>query len=272
MDGKGTQTYNQPEHKMSVIHTTTDYSMFSLLEENRNVGKLTSLRRSMATKNMLNAFPLIVNEKMQVIDGQHRLEVAKELGLQVFYIISSDVELHDVPMAAAAVSKWSNMDFCTHYAKKGVQPYAELLSILKMYPSVTFGLLSVAFALSGNHGMTGHSVSSFRNGTWRGATLPYIRRTLDICNRVSPVLKKEAWRRYFVGAVGRLVRWEDFDEELLIKKINSFPTEVVQCIDIRKTLEMLQSIYNYRNRYRITFPAFVLDNDKRPDAEKKSLF
>lgn len=249
------------------IASTYDYGIFKLLCENRNVGKLVPLRRSMAKKNMMSAFPLIVNEEMQVLDGQHRLAVAKELGLQVFYVVDDSIELKDVPMAAAAVSKWTNRDYCTHYAKKGVNPYIELLSILKEYPEITLGTLSTAFSFSQAGGVR-HGQGSFRDGTWKGASIPYIKKSLSICRCLSPVIKKEAWRRCFVGAIGRLTRWEDFDEGRLIKKISNYPTEVVPCIDIRKTLEMLQAIYNYKHKYRDTFPAFVIDNDNRPDAKK----
>ena len=70
------------------IHQTTDYSMFQTLEGNRNLNKLhlKRLKNSFQKKYLLS--PIIVNEKFEIIDGQHRFEAGKQLGLPINFLIA----------------------------------------------------------------------------------------------------------------------------------------------------------------------------------------
>ena len=56
---------------------TNDYNTFKVMPGNRPVNKLhvRRLSKSMEEKHLMS--PILVNEKMQVIDGQHRLEAQK---------------------------------------------------------------------------------------------------------------------------------------------------------------------------------------------------
>lgn len=63
------------------IKRTNNYDMFKRLEGNRFVDpkKVNKLKKSINEVGYISN-PIIVNEKMEVIDGQHRLEALKELG------------------------------------------------------------------------------------------------------------------------------------------------------------------------------------------------
>ena len=77
-----------------MIKTTSDYSQFKLMEQNRDVSldnrKAKNLAKSMQQHGWLNAFPLMAKKRgnsLVVIDGQHRLSVAIEYGIPVKYVI-----------------------------------------------------------------------------------------------------------------------------------------------------------------------------------------
>lgn len=63
--------------QIMAVFTTKDYSKFKHLEGNRNIVKphLKRLKASME-KNYLFS-PILINEKHEIIDGQHRFEVCK---------------------------------------------------------------------------------------------------------------------------------------------------------------------------------------------------
>ena len=67
------------------VQTTSNYSLFTSLEGNRNVNKLhvKRLKESMQKKYLFTV--IIVNEKYQIIDGQHRFTACK--GIRVAYKI-----------------------------------------------------------------------------------------------------------------------------------------------------------------------------------------
>jgi hypothetical protein len=69
---------------------TSDHGIFKKCPTNRPIDptNLRHIKASLMINNMLEFRPIMVNKNMEVIDGQHRLEAAKELGLEVFYQIN----------------------------------------------------------------------------------------------------------------------------------------------------------------------------------------
>ena len=86
------------------IHYTKDYHVFTYLKGNRDVVNkhVRDLSGEIETRDL--EIPIIVNEKMEVCDGQHRLEAYKVLGKQVPYIIKEGLELE--PMALVWQTHW----------------------------------------------------------------------------------------------------------------------------------------------------------------------
>lgn len=79
------------------IQRTNNYYMFKRLEGNRFVDpkKVNKLKKSIDEVGYISN-PIIVNEKMEVIDGQHRLEALKELGKPVEYIVQKNLDIKEV--------------------------------------------------------------------------------------------------------------------------------------------------------------------------------
>jgi ParB-like nuclease domain len=72
------------------ILKTRDYEQFKTITSNRDVNRLhvKKLSESIKQKNLLWAKPPLVNEKNQLIDGQHRLEACQLIGADFFYIVA----------------------------------------------------------------------------------------------------------------------------------------------------------------------------------------
>jgi hypothetical protein len=70
----------------SAIYKTTDYDIFKTLAENRpiSVKQVGKLVREIQRKNMLHIKPIDVTADMEVVDGQHRLAAARELGVPIY--------------------------------------------------------------------------------------------------------------------------------------------------------------------------------------------
>ncbi len=78
---------------MDQIEKTKDYSIFKFLKGNRplNRAHLKKLKASIEKNNHLNLHPIVVNQNYEIIDGQHRLECAKQLNVHIFFIRSDKV-------------------------------------------------------------------------------------------------------------------------------------------------------------------------------------
>lgn len=109
------------------IYEETDYSKFKKLSDNRDVlsGRLSKLMASFSVKQILN--PIIVNEKMQIIDGQGRYETLKKMGKPIQYIVADGANSDDCKRMNRYNTKWSALDFAKSYAASGNQNYVNLL-------------------------------------------------------------------------------------------------------------------------------------------------
>jgi hypothetical protein len=108
------------------IQVTQDYSLFRRIKGNRILSQPHVKRLLEAIKDDPKAItynPIIVNEKMQVIDGQHRLEAIKKLELPVHYVRVDDIGLATVQKLNSISKMWSPMDYAKSFAENGNEEY-----------------------------------------------------------------------------------------------------------------------------------------------------
>src|SRR5258708_2908989 len=72
------------------IFASCEYDSFKILNSNRKLNKLhlKRLEEIISVNNRLHLHPILVNADYEVIDGQHRLSVARKLGVPIYYIKS----------------------------------------------------------------------------------------------------------------------------------------------------------------------------------------
>ena len=114
--------------KVGEVLKTYDLSIFKQLPGNRppNLLHIKRLRQSMIDHGVLMC-PIIVNENMEVIDGQHRLLAAKGLdGVPIYYIKAENYRLEQVHTLNMNQKNCSKKDFVDGYAEMGLEPYIKL--------------------------------------------------------------------------------------------------------------------------------------------------
>ncbi|MBQ2600753.1 ParB N-terminal domain-containing protein [bacterium] len=81
-----TQIIRNNDEIVSAVYRTTDYDKFKTLDGNRTVEKsrVNKILKSINDNGYIHC-PIIVNERMEIIDGQGRLEAVKQLGIPVEY-------------------------------------------------------------------------------------------------------------------------------------------------------------------------------------------
>jgi len=119
---------------MSIIEKTKEYSQFKILDGNRPIEKyhIKKLIKSIENDNRLNLHPIIVNKDFYVIDGQHRLEAAKSLGVEIFFIQSENInDLHVIECNVNQKS-WEVENYIDYFAvKERKAEYIQLKEMMK---------------------------------------------------------------------------------------------------------------------------------------------
>ena len=111
---------------VGTIYETTDYDAFSFLHFNRN---------AKPRKDLLDALekygrffePIIVNEDLEVLDGQHRLLSAKLKETPIsFYVVDDATAKQVIKSVNTERKSWSMREYVDFYARLGDENYSIL--------------------------------------------------------------------------------------------------------------------------------------------------
>ena len=124
------------------ILRTTDYDLFRLLDENRDISKSNEkkLTTSLSRKNVFGASTILVKQHTDgfyyIYEGQHRYVVLKELGQPIDFIINHNLTKDDISLMNTASEVWLLKDFLKRFVTKGTnQSYIKLKVLIDEYSS-----------------------------------------------------------------------------------------------------------------------------------------
>lgn len=249
---------------ISQVYQTSDYSMFKTLRGNRKVSKAHVLRlRKSMEKNLLLTI-IIVNELFEIIDGQHRFEVLKELGLPVTYVIITGYGLNEVRIFNAGMSNWGNMEYLNSFCDLGFPEYLKFRNFMRRFPD--FNISSSEAILTDRLGRNTKSnivlksetnkrgsyfINSFTEG---GLIIPDY--DLSVENAEKIMMIKPHFDRFndtlFVRAILGVFRLEYYSHARMIDRIKANPTRLQKCANVTQYKLLLEDIYNFRSREKVS--------------------
>ena len=147
----------------STIYKTKDYDMFKSIKANRMISptNYNKLVRSMSEKQLVT--PICVNEKMEIIDGQHRYMAAKELGKPVYYYIEPGYREEEMKRANLVSSNWNKNDFLNMFISQNDPTYIKIKELMDTYSIVVSDMIKIISAIrEDNYRETG---LAFEEGT-----------------------------------------------------------------------------------------------------------
>lgn len=120
---------------MKEILETTNYDLFKKLEGNRatTVDRVNKIKKSIMEVGYITS-PILVNENMEIIDGQGRFEALRELKLPVEYIMQPGLNFKECVAMNVYQTNWNSMDYIKSYAEKGNQNYIYFYKLLEEFP------------------------------------------------------------------------------------------------------------------------------------------
>lgn len=127
------------------VYTTKDYSIFRRLVGNRDIpeSRISKIVESIQTIGWVRN-PIIVNEKMEVIDGQGRLTALQRLGMPIEYVIAEGAGNKECIYMNMNMVNWKLPDFIKSYAEQGNTNYQRLLALMEKYVGGNLDIISTA--------------------------------------------------------------------------------------------------------------------------------
>lgn len=231
---------------------TKDYTMFKTIGGNRDVRsrQVNKLIKAIEKKNLLKHHPILVNEGMFVIDGQHRLQAAQALGADIHYEIVNGLTLKDVMSLNSNTSTWKLRDFINSYMRLDNPHYAELDEFVTDYGLNT---LPSAALLTGA-GVTGggsHLSEAIREGNFKVTDRDRAHRVADVvvalAEHSTDLLQKD---REFIRAINILIDNEGFDSDRLLETLKTSGWKIIKQFDYKRYILHIEELYNYKKSTR----------------------
>lgn len=247
---------NQVQKKqVNVVYQTANLDQFVTIDGNRtpNPAHVKRLVDSINKHGVL-CNPILVNEQMQVIDGQHRLLACRETNSEVFYIILPGYNLDEVHTLNLNQKNWTKKDYMFGYAGMGIQSYVKLA---KFYAenndfhfsdciSLCSNLSSASsLALSGKN-----SMQVFEEGTW-------VARDMNLAQTWATQLRqlKPHYGGYnrsgFVGVMVMMLQNPKFNFKEFLHKVSMQPGALRDCANREQYRNLIHDIYNWRSRNKV---------------------
>lgn len=125
--------------KINTVYETRDYSKFKLLSGNRVIEETRKAKIRESIKNVgLVRYPILCNERMEIIDGQGRFAVCKEDELPVYFIIEPGIGINECINMNINQGNWKISDYISSYADRGNLNYVRLRDFLDQNPKYNF--------------------------------------------------------------------------------------------------------------------------------------
>ena len=240
---------------------TTDYSLFKTLKGNREVNPVHVERLIRSFKNKHLISPITVNQHWEIIDGQHRFETAKRLGLHIDYIIVNDYGIEEVQILNSNTSNWKAIDYLDGYCDLGFEHYIVFRDFMQRYPDfsikpceimLTERVSDLAKTFKDNQGKT----RSLRTGDFITGRLVIrdLKKAEDMAEKLRMI--KPYFERYnqatFVKAMMTIFRNPEYNHAQFLSKLAQQPTALQACVTTKQYHILIEDIYNYRSQKKVS--------------------
>lgn len=240
------------------ILKTTDYDMFKLLEDNRDIkdARVARLVLMIQDCNDLHLHPIIVNKNMEVIDGQTRLSAAKMLEVPIYYIVDENYSSKKMITINTSQDSWTVADFMKYWLIHGSEEYLKL----KNFMDETNFSLQICLRWNGEGG---EDTKMFKEGKFEFKVQPKHRRAIDAVLRFIEFLRDTGFRaermyqsRNFHQASKIFFMDQKVDHERFFDRLERCPIRFKYVIGKDDYVRQFVDIYNYdmrKNKLEIVY-------------------
>lgn len=223
------------------MQETTDYKKFKFLKGNRaiderHVARL--CRRFEENGNFTQIMPVLVNEKMEVFDGQHRIMALQKLGWPVFYVVQTGLAISSVIALNTGHKNWTWLDYATSYSDQGMRDYQYFLDYCKN-SKLHFTTILYFSTVS-----TGSKVNSaFREGNLK-ITDPF--KTRDLIEQFSDVVDETQIENRSLSIAFRSVATiPGYNHAKMMDQVATHKHILMNCYSTHDYEEALHEMYKY---------------------------
>ena len=255
MLGQKYERYNQGEDSKinSDVMKSSDYEKFSILEQNRVVNDKHVNELVVSIQNNGQLTPIIVNEKFEIIDGQHRFDACKILKQSVMYLISYKTSINEVILMNNTQKSWKLHDYLRCFSDKkwnNHETYQKVDKFMREHDlklTTCIVLLSEGTGSGGSTGtaLTGQGLVSFRKGTYKIGNLARAQAIAKILSEIKSFAPDLVGSDRFCRSYCKLSLEPKWDHDSAVYQIKKYRRKYDGASSKEEALQGLLAVYNY---------------------------
>ena len=234
------------KEKAYEVYTTKNYDIFKRLVGNRDIpeSRISKIVASIQEIGWIRN-PIVVNEKMEVIDGQGRLTALQRLGMPVEYIIAEGAGSQECIYMNMNMVNWKQPDFIKSYAEQGNVNYQRLLSLMNLYVG---GNLHIIFTALYRISKPRHK--EIKQGTLQITEQQYFEAVARL-KYIQPILEKLDMAKLpgsIIMLMHTLIYYYDYvevDKDRLKKKVMKYIYNSNPWVTAGDCEKEVENVYNY---------------------------
>ncbi len=233
------------------IYFTTEYGRFKFMKGNRDLveSKIKKIIKAIESGvDILKYSPIIVNKDMEIIDGQHRFAVSKQLKQNVYYVIKEDADLSIVPAINSNSSKWRTADFLASYIDLSKVPYKQLQAFMESFPKMS--IPTAAKMLHAGTVTNQEAMEAFRDGLLTTDHQDTAYDLAEMLKDFEPHMENPYSERMF-RVISQLKDNGKYDHDLMVKKLEASGKRIEDIGNPKSIISQMELIINHHSQKRI---------------------
>ena len=231
---------------MSTLLTTKEYKSLKIRQDNRKTsdGQIRQLMESIEKHGFIT--PIIVNSKMEIIDGQNRVKAAQNLGVPIEYKVhDGNGKMAELLADLQISSKWKAKDYLRYYIRHNRKDYKEFKKFITEYEIS----ISVGVMLFFSTDVGGTANNKFK----KGLLIVDDEKMADATNKIKKIniirMMCDGWSHFrnedrFVRAIYTTQNHRFYRHTEMIKKIKKDTSKIRKATSVRDYVWMFNHVIN----------------------------
>ena len=223
------------------ILKTNDYSIFKNLVGNREIQKRADQICETIRKIGFRKQPILVNENMEIIDGQARFEALRRLNLPIQYVVEQGIGLEECRIMNSANKAWNRTDYIYSYASEGNMNYQRIIELSERFQVQDQQIVMMACGLDCHFKKIKEGKLVVDDEHYALAI-----KRLSVFKKYEPLLTKFGGKKKtFACAIFWLADC-DIDHDYMVEKLTKFNPDEFYTNSTETVIESMQRAYNFK--------------------------
>lgn len=245
------------------VYRTNNYKLFKYLDGNRNV-EMTRVKKVVdsITNNGYILNPIVVNEKMEIIDGQARRVALEQLNMPIDYVVAYGAGVKECIALNKYSTSWGVANYINSHADLGEISYIYFRELMKEY-SGKFNINTIYLAIK-NKCRAGGKADELMNGTFSCSQEEYemARRTLDSFEPIRKIINNIPGTNFLYMALVWMTRRDEVDKKRLLDRVFTRQGDLRPVVSCEDAIDVLSNIYNFGLKKKLLYLSVAYKEEK----------